>query len=40
VDPPEKVEVKKPQKKSILTKKIKERDPLIDNQVSVFDLLR
>ena len=40
VDPPEKVEVKKPQKKSILTKKVKERDPLIDNQVSVFDLLR
>jgi nicotinamide mononucleotide adenylyltransferase len=40
VDPPEKVEVKKPEKKSVLNKKVKERDPLIDNQVTVFDLLR
>ena len=39
VDAPEKVEVKKPEKKSILTKKPKERDPLVDNQVNLFDLM-
>lgn len=39
VDAPEKVEKPKPEKKSILTKKVKERDPLVDNQVSLFDLL-
>ena len=39
VDAPEKVEKPKPEKKSILTKKVKERDPLIDNQVSLFDLM-
>lgn len=38
VDPPEKV-VKPKVEKSILTKKVKERDPLTDNQVSLFDLL-
>lgn len=39
VDAPEKVEKPKLEKKSILTKKVKERDPLVDNQVSLFDLL-
>jgi hypothetical protein len=39
VDAPEKVEKPKPEKKSILNKKPKERDSLINNQVSLFDLL-
>ena len=39
VDAPEKVEKPKPEKKSMLTKKPKERDPVTDNQVNLFDLL-
>jgi len=38
VDAPEKVEVVKVEK-SILTKKEKERDAVVDNQVNLFDLL-
>lgn len=39
VDAPQKIEKPKQEKKSVLTKKVKERNPLVDNQVSLFDFL-